>query len=184
MSKHFFSIKILLVLSGIVMLSTCAAIPEEVEEQQQSISLYESRNEQIEVKNGLIFIRRKNDNQWIEMVVNTDAENLDFEMALTPLDAPKSERVEVSAQDQQVSSRHFLSAQSYFLEGQYGRALREIKQSVKIDPNAALAWALKGSIHYKRKENGLARAAWEKALELDPETEGVAEMLVHISSQQ
>ena len=58
-------------------------------------------------------------------------------------------------------------AQSYFYDGDYPRALQEIKKSIQKKPTAS-AYALGGSIFYVNGEIDKAIKAWETALELNP----------------
>lgn len=75
------------------------------------------------------------------------------------------------------SSRHILYAQTYFYEQNYDRAVSEVNQAIKLNPRSAVAYALKGSIHYKLNEMNKAKIAWKTALDIDPGVDNVRYML-------
>ncbi|MBD3289399.1 hypothetical protein GF337_11405 [candidate division KSB1 bacterium] len=67
-------------------------------------------------------------------------------------------------------------AQSYFYEGDYSNAMREVKKSIKKKPTAS-AYALGGSIFYMNGETDRAIDAWETALEINPAMKEVENIL-------
>lgn len=91
--------------------------------------------------------------------------------------SPESDPDIARSADPTQSSKHLVYAQTYFFEKKYSRALDEVNRAIEYSPRSAVAYSLKGSIHYKRGERKPARAAWEKALELDPNLENVNNML-------
>ena len=67
------------------------------------------------------------------------------------------------------STKLILAAQSLFYKKQYWQALDETNRALELVPHNAQAHALKGSIYYKMGLSKEAKAAWESALEIDPD---------------
>lgn len=147
--------------------------------QRKPIKNTPKNNPKILIDDGIIYIRRQANNQLIEMVLNANNPKLDLEIELDPLE-PKSDALpsgnEVNNSGE-IASSYFINAQGYFLNREYQRALVEIDRAIKENPKSSVSWALKGSIHYRRNENGLAKKAWQRALKLNPDANRVREML-------
>ncbi|MHC4741823.1 MAG: tetratricopeptide repeat protein [Planctomycetota bacterium] len=63
----------------------------------------------------------------------------------------------------------FSRAVSYFLEGEYDKAIADFTQAIEINPNLAQAYANRGQAYYKSKgESDRAIADMGKAVEIDP----------------
>ncbi len=86
----------------------------------------------------------------------------------------KSQTMAESATDDILSDLN--RAQSYFYEGDYPRALQEVKKSIHKKPTAS-AYALGGSIFYMNGETDKAIRAWETALKMNPEMTDVKNIL-------
>lgn len=151
---------------------------------------------------GMIHIKRFTDEYTISMVLDASEENIFFVMdlpaaeqietvpALKPGEKPKPDKKDdpltkppesdpnkpVASSENQ-SGKHIVYAQTYFFEKKYGRALDEVNRAIEFTPNSALAYSLKGTIHYKKGERDAAKSAWQKALELDPGMDNVKSML-------
>ncbi len=149
---------------------------------------------------GMVHIERHTAGYTISMTLDATDDNVYFVMDLPEQDGkePLEKNSEEKAQgperskdatttdtpsvpptpsDETQASKHLVYAQTYFFEKKYARALDEINRTIQYSPNSAVAYSLKGSIHYKRSERDAARTAWEKALELDPNQENVSAML-------
>lgn len=151
---------------------------------------------------GVTHIRRYGKSFDIDVLLDTTDDNVSFEMDLpkygdNPEDSMdvtenltdqqkadkakqsenKGAKKEPTADEMAKSSRHILYAQTYFYEGNYDRAISEVNQAIKLNPQSAVAFALKGSIHYKINEINKARIAWKSALDIDPGIDRVRYML-------
>lgn len=151
---------------------------------------------------GMIHIKRFTDEYTISLVLDASEENIFFVMdlpaadqietvpALKPGEKPKQDKKDEPAatpsepeknkpvaSSENLAGKHIVYAQTYFFEKKYGRALDEVNRALEFTPNSALAHSLKGTIHYKKGERDAARAAWQKALELDPGMDNVKNML-------
>ncbi|MDH5300178.1 MAG: tetratricopeptide repeat protein [Gammaproteobacteria bacterium] len=139
---------------------------------------------------GMIKIERHTPGYTISMMLDATDDNVYFVMDLPPEELQKNQEPENSKQTPQNkasqsvqdngsggANKHVLYAQTYFFEKKYDRAMNEIDRSLEKDPNNAVAYSLKGSIHYKRGEKSKAVQAWEKSLEIDPNQDNVKKML-------
>ena len=140
------------------------------------------------INDGIVYIRRSAKNQLIEMVFDINNPKLDLQIELSPLTSqlpveqlPASNSIPTE-NDKQIASSYFINAQGYFLNREYKRALVEINRAINEQPKSAISWALKGSIHYRRNENGLARQAWQQSLQLNPDNVRVQDMLKNLGS--
>lgn len=146
---------------------------------------------------GYVRIERHTAGYTISMVLDATDDNVYFVM-----DLPEDEKAKAKATDEPPepemeqpdpqpeeqpefvdenrSSKHLVYAQTYFFEKKYNRALAEINRAIEYSPKSAVAYSLKGSIHFKRNETEEARAAWEQALELDPNLDNVEAMLAKL----
>ena len=75
------------------------------------------------------------------------------------------------------SAQHIEDSRRFFYAGQYEEALYEANAALELTPRSATAYAIKGSIEYKRGNIPHARAAWSVALQLDPSLSNVEQML-------
>lgn len=155
---------------------------------------------------GITHIRRHGKSFDIDVMLDTTDDNVYFEMALpnyaknpdSEYDMPEELKDEMAKKDKKKddkekamddedreptaeeiaqSSRHILYAQTYFYEGAYDRAVSEVNQAIKLNKKSAVAYALKGSIHYKLNEINKAKVAWKTALDIDPGIDNVRYML-------
>jgi tetratricopeptide (TPR) repeat protein len=78
------------------------------------------------------------------------------------------------------SSKRLFSAQQYFYNHQYDLALDEIDRALEETPDFAYAYALRGSIYYKLEMMDMAKAAWRKALDIDPNMTDVRKKLIEV----
>ncbi len=153
-------------------------------------------------KPGMIHIQRHTKEYSISMVLDASDENIYFVMDLpqdeidparqedekqedekpeenTEEDAETSAENEIDTKniDETRASKYVLYAQTYFFEKKYSRALEEVIRATEYSPNSAIAYSLKGSIHYKLGKPEDAQKAWEKALALDATLHNVKTML-------
>lgn len=153
---------------------------------------------------GLIFIDRHTTEYSISMVLDASDDNIYFMMDLPEADGvepegdteqekPLEEESPEEAKDKPdqepgienatEASKYILYAQTYFFEKKYRRALDEIGRALKAAPDTAVAYSLKGSVHYKLGEEQQAVESWEKALELDPNLDNVKTMLSRVKAK-
>ncbi len=79
---------------------------------------------------------------------------------------------------------NMLNARKFIDNGQLGEALAAVENVITEDNEFAKAYALKGTIHYLKKELDLAKAAWRKTLELDPSDVEALNMLQQMGMPQ
>lgn len=72
------------------------------------------------------------------------------------------------------------NAQQLFASRRYTEAMAEINRSITYAPNIALAYSVKGSIHYMLRQVTEAKRSWERALELDPTLDNVRAILLRM----
>jgi len=72
------------------------------------------------------------------------------------------------------------NAQQLFASRRYTEALAEINRSISFAPNIALAYSVKGSVHYMLRQVAEAKRSWERALELDPTMDNVRAILLRM----
>ena len=82
-----------------------------------------------------------------------------------------------------LSSKYVLYAQTYFFEKKYARALEEVNRAIEYSPQSAVAHSLKGSIYFKLGDKELAKKSWETALKLDGSLDNVKTMLKQMELQ-
>ena len=186
-------LKILFIISAVIFLSGCSST-EELQTLDAGRAIKEGDGKEnlpssLIVENGVIFFRKESRGEKIEFIFNIgENENIEYEIEFAPPETEKSDHLpaqnstSVSGESKKLADRLFLSAQGYFLEGNYRRALVEVNRALREDMKSGLLWALKGSIHYKLNEFGLARNAWSKSQELDKDITGVREMLLKIGT--
>jgi len=75
------------------------------------------------------------------------------------------------------SDRLILEANRLYNRGKYFEATTYVDQLLRKKPDYARGWIMKGSLMFVQKQNDLAKKAWEKALELEPENGEVKAML-------
>jgi len=68
--------------------------------------------------------------------------------------------------------------------GQYGKALDNVDEAIAQTPKSAGLYALKGSLLYKMHQVDAAEAAWNRALELDPEAYDVKASLAWLKKHR
>lgn len=163
---------------------------------QQEMTSQKQSIEQLN-KPGMIHIQRHTKEYSISMVLDASDENIYFVMDLPQdeidptlqEDEEKEEKTEEDDEslpeeninpkdiDETRASKYVLYAQTYFFEKKYSRALEEVIRATEYSPNSAIAYSLKGSIHYKLGERENARKAWKKALSIDATLHNVKTML-------
>jgi tetratricopeptide (TPR) repeat protein len=193
--------KVLIGLGCCALLSACG-VTEEVPEyrgdgmgQAQKISST-PEGTALMTEAGMIHIQRHTPGYTISMMLDATDDNVYFVMDLPPEELEKQKK-EKEAQEEPVeddvaedeesekpqegaatrASKHVLYAQTYFFERKYDRAMNEIDRAIDLDPSSAVAYSLKGSIHFKQGEKSRAKKAWEKSIELDSNQEDVQKML-------
>ncbi len=62
-------------------------------------------------------------------------------------------------------------------------ALETLEKAIAIDPNLARAYAMTGDIEYERQHLKEAQAAWEQAVQLDPNLQTVAKRLERVTQE-
>lgn len=71
----------------------------------------------------------------------------------------------------------------YYKSREYEYALIEINQLLAFYPNAARLHKMKGTIYLKTNELTLAEKAWRRAIELDPQDQGIKKGLERLRSR-
>lgn len=78
---------------------------------------------------------------------------------------------------------HVKAAQEAYQAGRLDKAHQLVTQALASNPNSAEAYTLLGEIEYNRQRLKEAKAAWEKALALDPTLEGARERLAQVKQE-
>lgn len=68
--------------------------------------------------------------------------------------------------------------------GRPAAAVEDLRQAVLLDPDDWLAYHLLGHAYYGAGDHGSARAAWERALALNPEFQPAREQLRKLDAQR
>jgi Flp pilus assembly protein TadD len=64
----------------------------------------------------------------------------------------------------------------YYKKGSYRAAARRFEEATRWDPNNTEAWFKLGEAQAKLGDDKAARGAWEKVIELDPDSKQAAEL--------
>ncbi len=67
---------------------------------------------------------------------------------------------------------HFNSGNSFFKEGKFDSAIRELEEAVRLKPDFAMAYSLLGACYVDKHQYDLAIRHVEKAIKLEPEDAG------------
>lgn len=78
------------------------------------------------------------------------------------------------------TDRLILEANRLYNRGKYYAASLTVEDLISKRPDYARAWVMKGSLMYVQGQKDLAKAAWQKAIELDPKNEQVKAYLGRI----
>lgn len=78
---------------------------------------------------------------------------------------------------------HLKAAQEAYQARRLDKAHQLITQALASNPNSADAYAFLGEVEYNRQRLKEAKAAWEKALALDPAMKGVRERLAQVQQE-
>jgi len=193
--------KIVPVLSVLMLMSACGTSEERLADLDLPITGGDLADEPVQTTQegtammkqpGMIQIQRHTPGYTISMLLDATDDNVYFVMDLPPEELqskddtkendnpqskPEKDLPPVKEDDASKASKHVLYAQTYFFERKYDRAMNEIDRSLELNPKSAVAYSLKGSVHYKKGEKQRAVSAWERSLELDPNQEDVKKML-------
>ncbi|KXO08377.1 hypothetical protein AKG98_1976 [Moritella sp. JT01] len=90
---------------------------------------------------------------------------------------------EPASEDIGKALRLLSAAQQLAVDKDYPEALVKVEDAIKAAPSLAQTHALKGSVNYRMKNYANARAAWNKALELDPSYEDVQNALTKMGDK-
>ena len=82
------------------------------------------------------------------------------------------------------STAYLLRARAAFFKEDYGKALRQILKSIKVEPNNPQAYAMLGSLYYRMNWTNLALKYWEKSLTFDPDNREIEDLLEQIRVSQ
>ena len=82
------------------------------------------------------------------------------------------------------STAYLLRARAAFFKEDYGKALRQILRSIKVEPNNPQAYAMLGSLYYRMNWTNLALKYWEKSLAFDPDNREIEDLLEQIRVSQ
>jgi len=82
-----------------------------------------------------------------------------------------------------LSRIHLNQAHDAFKRHEVTEALAAVEQSLALNPELAQAYALRGEIEYGRQRLKEAKAAWARALELDPSQLELAERLARVTEE-
>lgn len=74
-------------------------------------------------------------------------------------------------------------AQELYQQNQVAAALEALDRAVTLNPNLAQAHALRGQIEYDRQKLKEAKAAWQRAVALDPAQPQLAERLAQVTQE-
>lgn len=102
------------------------------------------------------------------------------EEAEPPKSLTLSEKTQAAAPLYDDTDRLILEANRLYNRGKYYAASLTVEDLISKRPDYARAWVMKGSLMYVQGQKDLAKAAWKKAIELDPTNEQVKTYLGRI----
>ncbi|MBI4083240.1 MAG: hypothetical protein HY423_11585 [Candidatus Lambdaproteobacteria bacterium] len=78
------------------------------------------------------------------------------------------------------STMNLIQARDSYFKGDFPRALDQILQAIREQPENAQAYAMLGSIYYTMNWQSLALKYWEKSLALDPDNREIAQLVAQL----
>lgn len=98
--------------------------------------------------------------------------------------SPTSVSIRISTTTRELAQRHYQRAQEQIKRDDWGSAIQELRDAIKLDPNNSSYHALLGQVQLGQGRNGLATISLRQALKLNSEEPIALECMQKINQIQ